>query len=236
MDSGTTQRARPLTEKSRLDCRLSSCQRRVTALLGVGVFLVAGCVSTESAGTQSLGAEVLQDLSPFEMRVLKDKHVTRAELDEATQIYIECLQAAGLRVDIDPSQEGMAAVWAEGIGLPDSAAGDPVEECSHQVDAVENVWILQNHVSAADLNQMRAQLVSCLRDAGLPINDGATFDDAARAYSEFMESLGSYSDGSSEGVRADKAGVCQQEYQGVSGAQPLPGLQEALGRLDTSAW
>lgn len=235
---GTTRHVRPLADSGRAAVRPPSAWRRAVAALSlvIGVLVVTGCGSSQGASGQSLGAQVLQNPSPFEMRVLKDKHVTQAEFDESTQIYIECLKAAGLQVEIQPDGAGIARVWAKGTGAPSSNSGNPVEKCAHQIDAVQNVWVLQSHVSASDIDRMQAQLVSCLRDAGLPIKDGSTFNDAERALSDFMASLGSYDDNSPQGVTADKAGTCQQDYQGVSGAQPLPGLQEALDQLDTSGW
>ncbi len=216
-----------------------SLARWVAAVLVafIGVFLVAGCASSQGGGNNSLGATALQNLSPFEKGVLADKHVTEAELDQSMRVYTECLTAAGLKYQIQPGQAGMGSVWVIQTGKPGPDSDAAMERCTDEVNAVENVWILQNHVGAADLATMQAKFISCLRDAGLPIKDGATFLDAESAESKFMTSLpGQYDDDSPVGVTADKVDTCQQNYQKVSGAQPLPGLQEALTKLDTSGW
>lgn len=209
----------------------------VALAIVIGVFFATGCSNTQGSGDHSLGAQALQNLSPFEMRVLKDKHVSQAEFDESMQVYTECLTAAGLKYHIQSDQAGMGAVQVTGTGAPSMGSDSAMERCVHQVDAVQEVWILQNHVSASDVDKLQAKFISCLRGAGLSIKDGASFADAENAVSQFTNSLPEHYDNNSpDGIIAGKADTCQQDYYSVSGAQPLPGLQEALDNLDTSGW
>lgn len=148
-----------------------STSRRFPTILiaAMTVFLAAGCATAQPDPNSHLGAEVLQNISPFEQRVLADKHVTQTELDESTHVYTECLTAAGLKYEITPGQTGTGSIWVTQTGSPRPDSDDAMQECTDQVNAVENVWILQNPGNA-------------------------------------------------------------------SGAQPLPGLKDALDQLDTSGW
>lgn len=220
--------------------RLLPLGRGAAAVLVVllGAPLVAGCAGSLSSGGNSLGAQALQNPSQFEERVLKDKHVTQAEFDESMQVYTECLAAAGLQYEVSPAQVGMGSVFVYHTGRPGPDSDNAEMQCVDKVSAVQNVWTLQNHLSTADLESRRATYIACLRDAGLPISDGASFEDANSAMSAFIDSLSGkqYDDASPLGKKVDKVFTCRRHYQRVSGAQPLPGLKQALETLDTSGW
>lgn len=216
----------------------------MVAIVAVGMALVAGCAGTPAGAGNSMGAQALQDPSPFEKRVLADKHVTRAELDESVRVYTECLTAAGIEYEVQPGV-GISSILLHGSLSPgsDSAAeleefDEKMEGCIDEVSAVGNVWTLQNHVSVSELETMRNTFVSCLRDAGLPLAEGATYSDAREAASQLRKSMSGpmYDDSTEQGRTLIKVTTCQQDFQGVSGAQPLPGLAEALEALDTSGW
>lgn len=149
-----------------------SAARGMAAVLVLvsGAFLVAGCASSGSGAGNSLGAQALQNLSPFEKRVLKDKYVTQAEFDESMQVYTECLAAAGIQYEIKPGEVGMGSVLMYNTGSPgpDSTTFDEdMRRCVDQVSAVQNVWILQNQAGAAGTATTRAMIAGAQPLPGL---------------------------------------------------------------------
>lgn len=120
-----------------------------------GVVTAVGGTRNVPATDTSLGIQALQNLSSFEKQVLADKHVTADEIDEAMGVYTQCLTDSGIRYEIQPGPRGMGNVlmfggpaegWAPGT---EQQYDEAMEHCSDEVSAVQNVWILQNHVEGA---------------------------------------------------------------------------------------
>jgi hypothetical protein len=102
----------------------------------------------------NLGQQALQNLSSFEKRVLKDKHVTDAERATTLRVFTQCLTNAGIEYEIDPDQTGIASVWMYGgtaaqAGRTTQDDAAAMDHCIDQVNAIENVWILQHPDNAA---------------------------------------------------------------------------------------
>lgn len=108
------------------------------------VFVIFGRPTPPVDVNGGLGSQALENLSSFEQRVLKDKHVTQAEFDESTQVYTECLAAAGLQHGTTPGQVGIGSASGRQAGSPGQDSDDAMQRCVGQVNAVQNVWILQN--------------------------------------------------------------------------------------------
>jgi hypothetical protein len=141
----------------------------VAVLIAVtSVFLILGRSASPVDVNGGLGSQALENLSTFEQRVLKDKYVTRAEFDESTHVYTECLTAAGLQHGITPGQVGMGSVWIRQTGSPGPNSDDAMQRCVDQISAVQNVWILQNPDNTAGAKPLPglAQALAALDTSG----------------------------------------------------------------------
>lgn len=137
-------------------------------IAATGLFLIAGFAATPVDGNAALGRQALENLSPFEQRVLKDKQVTDAEFDESTHVFTECLTEAGIKFEITPGRAGMGSVLMYGTGSPNNSYDEKMQHCVDQVDAVENVWILQNPDNASGAKPLPglAQALAALDTSG----------------------------------------------------------------------
>jgi hypothetical protein len=122
----------------------------IAVLIAVtSVFYIFGRAASPVDVNGRLGSQALENLSSFEQRVLKDKYVTPAEYAESTHVYTECLTAAGLTHGTMPGQAGTGSAWVRQTGSPRPNSDDAFQRCVDQVNAVQNVWILQNPDNAA---------------------------------------------------------------------------------------
>jgi hypothetical protein len=122
----------------------------VAVLIAVtSVLFIFGRAASPVDVNGGLGSQALENLSPFEQSVLKDRYVTEAEFDESTHAYTECLAAAGLNYEMTPGQVGIGSVLVRQTGPPGPDSDDAFQRCVDQVNAVQNVWILQNPDNAA---------------------------------------------------------------------------------------
>jgi hypothetical protein len=236
---------------------INASQLRVTcAVLLFLMLLLASCSRNgnkanivDTSGTSSklsLGAQALQNLSPFEKRVLKDKKVTLAELLEATQVYEECLTANNINfqqtsaTDLGPS--GVATLITVPANVKDPDAYDAEMQnkaytCQDPVSAVEDVWVLQNQASQAQIDKAEKDYVACIRNAGISLPAGATFTQAGSAAKSFVQSLsGNEVDPTSAlGIEQTAVSNCMASIAQTS-TVALPGLSQALAALNTSGW
>jgi hypothetical protein len=209
------------------------------------VLLIAACSHNHPAGT-SMGARALASLTPIEKSVLKDKKVTVAEVMRSTRTYIECLDAHGLSHGVeDPSDLTTSGVSVE-FGAPPGTA-DPdayahtvdaqIHACHDEVDAIDDVWVLQHEASQADLDRAEKHFVSCVRSAGLAIPATATPAEAGAAAKKLMQDTASTEDDPSSALGRETKQVsdCLETISKSTGVA-LPGLAEALRSLDTSGW
>jgi len=217
---------------------------RVTALAALAAAVVVTLVGCGGPPDQSdLGRKALQNLSPLEKSVLADKVVTLAELKQASQVYVDCVTRAGATVtpgEGDPGYIGPSSFGLEWSSADDDQMERKTSACLAQVNAIEDVWVLQHEASEADKEVAEQRFVGCARSAGLPVQDGEDWTDVARAAVSKLDDSGYYgrSSGSpalpSGGVDVSALGACVDEVtQKTSGA--LPGLAQALATLDPSA-
>jgi hypothetical protein len=188
-----------------------------------------------------LGAKELQDLSPVETRVLKDKVVTSAELGDSTDVYIECLDAKKLGhqvVDDDLGPSGILVDFSVSASVKSSdedvAMYGKAKECLDEVSAVEAVWILQNQPSQSDIEKAQNDFVACVRLAGVSLDPNATMADAGAAARQLIS--GGHVDVSTpHGRKVAAVSECLTTLT-RSTQIALPGLDQALKSLDTGGW
>ena len=211
----------------------------------VAVALLAGCGSPATTGSTSLGAQALQNLTPFERTVLKDKTVSVAELMQARQVYVECLDANHVGFTHgDPSDLGQSGIQTLITVAPTEPNPDAVaaaltakaHTCLDSVAAVEDVWVLEHQLSQSDLDKAKATFVSCVRNAGVTLPDRATFDDAgASARTLLQDTTTELNPSTARGAEVVAVGGCLSSIT-QSQQVALPGLRQALDALDTSGW
>jgi hypothetical protein len=215
----------------------------VIALTVSPLVVACGQSSTSSATGPSLGAKALHGLTPFEKKALKDKIVTVAELMASAQAYKECLTASHVDFDtssadnLGPSGIQTVITVPPGTANPDSVADKltaKAHACRDQVSAVEDVWVLQHQASQADIDKAKDNFVSCVRNAGLALSAGATYEDAADAAKRLLQG-GRGNPATPSGREAVAVGDC---LAGItqSAEVALPGLQQALASLNTAGW
>ena len=207
--------------------------------------LLAGCGSATTTRSTSLGAQALQNLTPFEKKVLKDKTVTVAELMQARQVYTECLDTnhVGFQPG-DPNELGPSGVQTLITVAPTEPNPDAVaaaltakaHTCLDSVAAVEDVWVLQHQLSQSDLDKAKATFVTCVRNAGIPLPARATYADAGSAARTLLQNTTSeLNPSTAQGAEVVAVGGCLSSIT-QSSQVALPGLRQALDALDTSRW
>ena len=211
----------------------------------LAVALLTGCGSPATTSSTSPGAQALQNLTAFERTVLKDKTVSVAELLQARQVYVECLDASHVGFEHgDPSDLGPSGIQtlitvAPTEPNPDAVAAaltDKAHACLDSVAAVEDVWVLQHQLSQSDIDKAKAKLVDCVRNAGVPLPAGATFDDAGNAARTLLQNTTTELDPSTaRGAEVVAVGGCLSSIT-QSSQVALPGLRQALDALDTNGW
>jgi hypothetical protein len=201
--------------------------------------------STGGPGNLSPGTQALRNLTPFEKKILKDKHVTLAGLLESTQVYEECLTRANIQWTQAPGGLGPSSLQTivmvpQNVSNPDAYNNQmqaKTLQCLNQVSAVEDVWVLQNQASQGDIQKAERNFVSCLRKAGLSLPPNATFEQAGTALQNLVvsNSGGEIDPNSALGQEQTAATSCGQAVSD-SAVVALPGLADALKSLDTSSW
>ena len=213
------------------------------------MLLLTSCTASNAgsgAGGLSLGAKALKNLTPFEKRVLKDKKVTVAELVESTQIYVECLDALHFDHEVnDPSVLGPSGI-EYGYEIPKGVQDQDAysnkmelraDSCRNSVEAVEDVWVLQNQASQSDIDKAKREFVPCVRRAGVTLAPDATFEQAGLAAKKQMTDNASQEiDPQSSAGKAMLALESCMDSIGKESVVALPGLEQALKSLNTSSW
>jgi hypothetical protein len=211
--------------------------------LTASVVALAGC---SGAPDQSyLGRQALEHMSPVEKAALADKVVTLAELKQASQVFVDCVTRAGATVTpgegSDPGYVGPSSYGLEWPSDADAVMEPKVDACRHEVNAVEDVWVLQHQASESDMEAAEQKFPGCARRAGLSVPGDTDWKDAVRQAVSVLEDSGYY--GHASGSPAPQApgavdvtalGACVDDLtKKTTGA--LPGLAEALATLDPSA-
>jgi hypothetical protein len=208
-------------------------------VLFLTVFVALRALSSEppSPSELSLGARELQDLSPFEKSILKDKVVTPTELRQSTHVFIECLNTNHIGHEViagDPGPSGIQVDMELLEGAEEASKNKEVDACLDNVSAVEAVWLLQNQPNQSDIEEAKADYVACVRHAGVNLAANATAADAGAAARQFNQG-GSANASTPRGRQASALLVCLETL--VRSTQTaLPGLGQALESLDTSGW
>jgi hypothetical protein len=204
------------------------------------MLLGAGCGSQEDA--RSLGWQELQNLSQFEREALRDKHVEPTELDRATQVYVGCLSGAGVRaMQTDPKRPGPAGVVTEFEAASDKEENQKntaIASCLAEVSAVQAVWTMENQSSEEEKQAAKESYVDCVRDAGLELAEGASFEEAHRSAGDAVSkpraaprALGPEAENPDrDGVDTEALNLCARTVSAVF-VTPLPGLAESLEEL-----
>jgi hypothetical protein len=209
---------------------------RSAALLAAAVAMVG---VTAACGTDAdpttLGWQELQDLSALEREVLADKHVDLAELERATQVYIECLSGLGVRaVQPDLLRPGPSGVSSEFEAATQDDADrvfEGIHDCYSEVSAIEAVWTLQNQASEEERQAAMAAFGDCVRNAGLDIASDASVEDAILAAREAIQEQRTAPGTGTVGPDLAALEACLTTVT-VALESALPGLEEALNELD----
>jgi hypothetical protein len=170
---------------------------------------------------------------------LGDKVVTYAEMEEAGQIVVECMEAHGIE-DAEFHFAGGSMIyeggWSprEGMSEEEEAAytdqkDAEFESCVSLANAVTSVWDLQNQGSEEEKQAVEDAFVACVIAAGIDIPADSDVVEAATAVREYEKSPSF-----SEEVKA-AAEECMFAISNASVVAP-DGLAEALAELDLSAY
>lgn len=218
-------------------CRMRSSGKVFVwiACLAVSSCSIGGTSNSSTSGDgNSIGLQVLQDLSRTEMSALSDKRIELAELDFAVSVYIECVEELGAKAQLaGPIERGLSSVQVE-AQLESDEEGDLLFErieagCDPEVDAIQQVWILQSQSDEVSQAELDSELMQCLLDVGaVPEDAELTLDQLGKRLAEMRPSLTAQQQ---EGILA-----CESAYSQSAGPLPLPGLAEALDDLDTSGF
>jgi len=177
--------------------------RRACFLSGVLVLAVGLTACTRLArmppGDSSL--RVPPGTSAFQRDILADGTVTFDEYERAVLETISCTRAAG--VDVGDLQLDDSGIFYDYRIYPRNMSDDEAlaihDECySKNLSVVNLVWAEQNELSGTQREAELARVKSCLRDAGVDVDDDANAEDLMallnstpledRAVSCFLES------------------------------------------------
>ncbi|MGE3075502.1 MAG: hypothetical protein AB7N24_17440 [Dehalococcoidia bacterium] len=176
----------------------------VITMIGVQQWLASGTprVSATTNDIIILGSDELvaarNAAGPLELNLLEDGRLSREDYKVAVQASQACLTSNGFRIvhlskeksgvlvgtiaSLKSAQEG-PAVDANGV-ISYAAVGGPadspetnarlVEDCKSQSALFERLWNEHFAESDAPSPERLEALAACLRDAGVPVPDGAT--------------------------------------------------------------
>jgi len=200
------------------------------ALLAVAIAAVATSCGNAGAWQYSLGEVALSHLSPFEQRVLAKRYVTYADLQEAGQVVAECLISSGFTIqhrNLDtPGPSGIMAGFTMPKDTPSkivNARTDVELQCYADGNAIEEVWDLEHQPSAAEVHAAEMAFVACGRQAGVPLEPQADYQDAASAANDAQRN-------STPATEQAALVTCEESFTAKT-PQALPGLQQALDHL-----
>jgi hypothetical protein len=227
------------------DSRLQRLAPVVAAL--AALLVLASCSGPEVSGDATdIGGSAADfaALTTQEKQVLKDKKVSTAEYAQTTQVYKECLTAAGITFD-DP-QDGELGPGAIGTkytapqGATDAQAvidrmSAQQDACRSSVAAVEDVWVLQHQVSESELDAAKSSYVVCVSKVGIGVTSSQSIEEAGAAARKFLEANVQVTEGTTAARKVSQLLDCAGSLSGAV-VSAKPGVQQILDRLDTSAW
>jgi len=214
-----------------------TARERLAQAFGLAVFAVAlaGCQPAEPLAAPSLeesaGALLLRELSDVEREVLADRFVSASEHEKSEVVVRQCLEGYELEVSIEP--DGRISV--ETSDFDEAEVERLFNECWVEVDAIREVWRLQNQPSPEQIAHAERGFVDCVADLGY-VNTGASFGEASAAYSQNVLQVREEWDTSTkaENGTPNPLDACFLAYTEAVGVLPLPGLAEALAALNVS--
>ncbi len=179
--------------------------RLLRLLLLVPFLLVAAC--TGDAQDEPTPHGVISDVAleqfrsetdnPRHLEMLADGHISFAEYEEAVLAYVACATGRGIDVHVELRFQG------KHFEIRATYPGDRAEELSalndecflREIGPIRPAWGLQNQPTEQELQQARAALAACLRDAGVDVPEDATSDDFAnlpltRTFAQCAERIG----------------------------------------------
>lgn len=110
------------------------------AVLGVVLGLALAACSAGDFDPDSPGAQILTDLSPLEVDVLRDKDVSDFDIIITNSALSDCLLEAGAE---DVFVDNASASYSIS-GEPSPEFESAADECQEEVDAIAAVWFMQN--------------------------------------------------------------------------------------------
>jgi hypothetical protein len=119
---------------------------------------------------------VMQGAGPDQLEALADGLVTLDERAQAFGRLQDCLAEYGIEVTENaPSDSAGTSVRTSApTGAEPATTSGQVHDCvGREILAVMRQWDFQNRPSPERLESARGALVSCLRDSGVPVPDGA---------------------------------------------------------------
>lgn len=125
----------------------------------------------------------------------------------------------------------ISAEWETGTPEEEERRSEQADECYCQIQAVEDVWVLQHERSKKERDAALPALPGCLADAGLDVATDASVDDAGAAYQEFMAAHQQLNDSDADPQLAAVAECASVPM--ASSAVAAHSLAEALDKLDT---
>lgn len=164
------------------------------ALLAVAAgVLITGCSSAELDERPALDTEaIVSTTSDFQKELLRDGTVTASEYESAILAYRTCVEDTGAT----PSEIYAVGNNEQTFDYQVVAANDQelvqinadAEACvSEYFDDVGSVWAYQQLLSPAEVEDLRPAVIECLRGAGVPVNDGQSYDELFQALSELVD-------------------------------------------------
>lgn len=181
--------------------------KMTAAFFGVSMLLFAstGCSSDMEAASPLDIQALAEQTTPFQQEILKDNAVSYPEYEKALLAQRSCVETAGATVGdlVDTGNNEktfsyeVVANTKEDADRINLAADKCLEEYLVEVG---KVWAYQQLLSPEEHDKQRPDVIQCLKDDGIPVEDNASYDQILEAVS------------TPENV--DKAERCIQKYPG----------------------
>ncbi|RLP74523.1 hypothetical protein D9V32_12590 [Mycetocola tolaasinivorans] len=150
----------------------------MTILFASVVLGLVSCAAEPTAAPFDI-ALVKESTTPFQLTILEDGVVTAAEYESAVLAHRSCVENAGASPgEIESLGHNQRGFQVEIIADTEEEAAriDSLAEACHgeYLSDVADVWVYQQLLSEKELDAIRPDVASCLRDVGIKVSDTFT--------------------------------------------------------------
>ncbi|SDS88171.1 hypothetical protein SAMN04489743_1106 [Pseudarthrobacter equi] len=157
------------------------------------IITVAAC-SQQASSTPAFDVQkAAANTSAFQKELLADGALTREEYERAVLAERDCIQRAGAKPGPLVTNGDNSLSFEVEITAPDEIQGQAIskkaEACyGEYASEVYPVWAFQNLPTEDDKRELKPDLLQCLEDAGVAVNNSETVDDVIDAVSTYSQS------------------------------------------------